>query len=109
MRRIFCRRFEGSISLGNSALSRKSDRGIAESVKPVANGQAGFGTAHLVGLALACGSEFIREWDAQRPLSGLRQDCVLQSRLKSLPQSMALCCCGKPQVRLSPSACANHL
>ncbi|MDH4567341.1 hypothetical protein E8E95_11690 [Pseudomonas sp. BN414] len=47
MRRIFCRRFEGSISPGNSTLSRKSDRGIAESVKPVANGQAGFGTTHL--------------------------------------------------------------
>ncbi|NWL75925.1 hypothetical protein DM872_03570 [Pseudomonas taiwanensis] len=53
MRRIFCRRFEGSISLGNSALSRKSDRGIAESVKPVANGQAGFGTAVFTGVSPA--------------------------------------------------------
>ncbi|MDH4563626.1 hypothetical protein E8F06_21715 [Pseudomonas sp. BN411] len=53
MRRIFCRRFEGSISLGNSALSRKSDRGIAESVKPVANGQVGFGTAVFAGVGLA--------------------------------------------------------
>ncbi|PZE15079.1 hypothetical protein DMX10_02445 [Pseudomonas sp. 57B-090624] len=32
MRRIFCRRFEPSISPGLSALSRKSDGGIAESV-----------------------------------------------------------------------------
>ncbi|AYF88967.1 hypothetical protein D6Z43_18135 [Pseudomonas sp. DY-1] len=86
MRRIFCRRFEGSISLGNPALSRKSDRGIAESVKPVANGQAGFGWGVSKALAPACVSEFIRDCTSKACPWSNKGCCAALSRMNSLLQ-----------------------
>ncbi|MDH4607411.1 hypothetical protein E8F12_02410 [Pseudomonas sp. BN102] len=100
MRRIFCRRFGGSISPGNLALSRKSDRGIAESVKAVANGQAGFGTAVSSGGARPCRGEFNRQADRRTALltctgGQLRRPWRMNSPLQAIRR--------QPQVRPSPA------
>ncbi|RJG12392.1 hypothetical protein D3879_03610 [Pseudomonas cavernicola] len=73
MRRIFCRRFGASISLGDSPLSRKNDRGIVESVKPTTFGLPGVPPSY--GAALICSPQACRErsdkpwrsWLGQKP------------------------------------------
>ncbi|MDH4556012.1 hypothetical protein E8F11_12650 [Pseudomonas sp. BN417] len=99
MRRIFCRRFGGSISPGNLALSRKSDRGIAESVKAVANGQAGFGTALGMGARKSCRGDFNR----QAGRRSARRTCTGQLRCPWRMSSPLQLIQRQPQVRPSPT------